>query len=351
MVVSVKSTLYLLSFFPYFILSLPPSCAQITTPDILLVAVCRNPINGVKELKPPPPPPPEPSSEEEEEEEEEVVRKPLRELTPKDAAYWAEGFGKGGEKPWKFKCICGEQCSSYENYRYHPVGRMYECTVCHIWSHVDCVLGPKVTDDDLEEMDDSMCNTCLTKAKRAQRHGGTYVPSYVYTAENLSRGAVKEDEVDGSAAAPATTTSTAAAASSSSALKKKEEVVKAIVINAPSSAIKQISSESEEAWRFKCICGEVCSSYENPLYHPRGRRYACTMCKTQCHVNCMFGNKITDEEIRGMTVSTICMLIDLMFKFNIFFLLYRISYVILVKPNLEDRVVLQILVIWRYWMS
>ena len=42
------------------------------------------------------------------------------ELTPKDAAYWAEGYGKGGDKPWKFSCTCGETCSSYENYRYHP---------------------------------------------------------------------------------------------------------------------------------------------------------------------------------------------------------------------------------------
>jgi hypothetical protein len=75
-----------------------------------------------------------------------------RALTPNDAAYWAEGQGKGGEVPWKFSCICGETCSSYENYRYHPTGPQYECTSCGVWSHVSCVLGPMVTDEDLEEL-------------------------------------------------------------------------------------------------------------------------------------------------------------------------------------------------------
>ncbi len=71
---------------------------------------------------------------------------------PAHNAFWAEGTGgKGGEKPWKFSCLCGEVCSSYENYRYHPVGRMYECTNCSLWSHVKCVLG-SISDDDLEEL-------------------------------------------------------------------------------------------------------------------------------------------------------------------------------------------------------
>jgi hypothetical protein len=74
-----------------------------------------------------------------------------RELTPRDAAYWAEGFGKGGEKPWKFNCLCGETCSSYENYRYHPVGSQFECTTCGSWSHVVCVLG-QFSEEDLEEL-------------------------------------------------------------------------------------------------------------------------------------------------------------------------------------------------------
>ena len=48
-------------------------------------------------------------------------------------------------------CSCGEKCSSYEHFRYHPVGRMFECSSCSIWSHVLCVLG-NICDDDLEEL-------------------------------------------------------------------------------------------------------------------------------------------------------------------------------------------------------
>ena len=72
-------------------------------------------------------------------------------LTPAHAEYWAEGVGEGGDKPWKFACTCGETCSSYEHFRYHPVGRMFECSHCSMWSHVLCVLG-NIRDDDLEEL-------------------------------------------------------------------------------------------------------------------------------------------------------------------------------------------------------
>jgi hypothetical protein len=72
-------------------------------------------------------------------------------LTPAHTEYWAEGVGEGGDKPWKFMCSCGEKCSSYEHFRYHPVGRMFECSSCSIWSHVLCVLG-NICDDDLEEL-------------------------------------------------------------------------------------------------------------------------------------------------------------------------------------------------------
>lgn len=56
-------------------------------------------------------------------------------------------------------CSCGEKCSSYEHFRYHPVGRMFECSSCSIWSHVLCVLG-NICDDDLEELQVS-CHTPL----------------------------------------------------------------------------------------------------------------------------------------------------------------------------------------------
>ena len=80
-------------------------------------------------------------------------RRPLNveALTPAHAEYWAEGVGEGGNKPWKFACVCGERCSSYENFRYHPVGRMFECSACSIWSHVLCVLG-NISEDDIEEL-------------------------------------------------------------------------------------------------------------------------------------------------------------------------------------------------------
>ena len=55
---------------------------------------------------------------------------------------------------WKFKCRCGETCSSYENPREYPKGRLYECTKCNIWSHVSCVLGDTITDEELAEVAD-----------------------------------------------------------------------------------------------------------------------------------------------------------------------------------------------------
>jgi hypothetical protein len=72
---------------------------------------------------------------------------------PSHSAYWAEGTGgKGAQESWKFNCICGEMCSSYEDYRYHPVGAMYACTACGVWSHVVCMMG-RVTLEELEELE------------------------------------------------------------------------------------------------------------------------------------------------------------------------------------------------------
>lgn len=69
-----------------------------------------------------------------------------------DVKYWQQGVGEGGDQPWKFSCVCGETCSSYENHRYHPTGKMFECSNCNLWSHVNCVLGSHFTDEDLEEL-------------------------------------------------------------------------------------------------------------------------------------------------------------------------------------------------------
>jgi hypothetical protein len=75
------------------------------------------------------------------------------EWTPESTGFWAEGVGKGGDQPWKFNCKCGEKCSSYENFRYHPVGRMFECSKCKTWCHTDCIYGPKVSNEYLEELE------------------------------------------------------------------------------------------------------------------------------------------------------------------------------------------------------
>jgi hypothetical protein len=52
-----------------------------------------------------------------------------------------EGAPLDEDKPWKFKCKCGDVCSSYEREIYHPGGQWYECTQCCVWSHVQCNLG------------------------------------------------------------------------------------------------------------------------------------------------------------------------------------------------------------------
>ena len=121
------------------------------------------------------------------------------ELTEDYTAYWAEGYGKGGETPWKFSCICGETCSSYENYRYHPIGRMYECSKCKIWSHVHCVLG-NISDNKLKELDPVLCNSCKTKERRQKmailrEMGAFYINgTIVFPDQPKDNDEAKEDE-------------------------------------------------------------------------------------------------------------------------------------------------------------
>lgn len=85
---------------------------------------------------------------------------------PKSTVYWAKNKGgKGAENPWKFHCMCGEQCSSEEPESVHPVGAMYECTSCHIWSHTACVLG-NVSQEYLEEEEEVLCSKCRAINRR-----------------------------------------------------------------------------------------------------------------------------------------------------------------------------------------
>ncbi len=88
---------------------------------------------------------------------------------PNHTSYWAEGYGKGGNTAWRFECSCLEVCSSYENWRFHPVGRQFQCSVCAKWAHVSCVLGAHVTDDELEAMQDVMCHRCSASRRREQK--------------------------------------------------------------------------------------------------------------------------------------------------------------------------------------
>jgi hypothetical protein len=76
----------------------------------------------------------------------------------------AEGY-------WRFECSCGEVCTSYENYRYHPTGLMYECadTDCFHWAHAKCVFGQKTTQATLDSMGPAYCPKCISKRRRNAR--------------------------------------------------------------------------------------------------------------------------------------------------------------------------------------
>jgi hypothetical protein len=236
-----------------------------------------NPINGVKELKPYVAP--APSTPEISELEHKTVMRKSRADNPNDVAYWQQGVGKGGEKPWKFKCSCGEECSSYENCRYHPTGRMFECTVCHFWSHVDCVFGEnKVSDNDLEEMEEVLCRPCQHRYRRSIKRlcDGDSVISH--------------DKIPSASALLGAPGAVVTLSSDS----KRQKLLHSSVVLTRVSVHEE--KKSTTPWKFKCICGEVCSSYEKELYHPRGAIYPCSQCKVRSHVVCMLGPQVTQEE-------------------------------------------------------
>eukprot|EP01034_Spumella_vulgaris_P033918 gene33918-41836_t len=246
-----------------------------------------NPINGVKELKPPPPiiniaaP---------------IVYVPIP-LTPAHTAYWQEGVGLGGDQKWKFNCMCGESCSSYENFRYHPTGRMYECSKCSVWSHVACVLGDGVTADDLEEMTDVMCNGCYSRARRelksADPDGYRLLEAALksarksYSDANSSRARITKSDI-----LPHKEPS----ASSGKSKRKKGKPQPKV------DPLKLLASGEHGAWKFACQCGEKCSYYENKRYHPTGQWYECTMCQMWSHVTCMYGPKQTEDDMAKINV-------------------------------------------------
>jgi hypothetical protein len=69
---------------------------------------------------------------------------------------------------WSFRCKCGESCSSYEKALYHPKGRIFQCTSCSLWSHVQCVLG-SISDHQLRELQQALCFACIAKERRNRR--------------------------------------------------------------------------------------------------------------------------------------------------------------------------------------
>lgn len=91
--------------------------------------------------------------------------KPTLKLTPYHTAYWAKGYGDETNTDWRFECKCGETCSSYENFRFHPVGNQFECTRCKVWSHVVCMFGNMNTED-MEELPETLCYKCTSINRR-----------------------------------------------------------------------------------------------------------------------------------------------------------------------------------------
>jgi hypothetical protein len=56
-------------------------------------------------------------------------------------------------------------------------------------------------------------------------------------------------------------------------------------------------------WKFKCRCGEVCSYYEKARFQPKRLKYSCVDCGVFSHAECMFGERITMEELQQRQVS------------------------------------------------
>lgn len=67
-------------------------------------------------------------------------------------------------------------------------------------------------------------------------------------------------------------------------------------------ATAQDDEDDKKPWSFKCKCGEVCSSYENPLYHPAGQWFECSQCSVWSHVSCLLG-PLSPEQVLQMKVN------------------------------------------------
>jgi hypothetical protein len=229
---------------------------------------------------------------------------------PRDVVYWWDPTllrGRGSSSSnkqavisWKFKCICGEECSSYEHYRYHPIGRMFECTYCQIWSHVDCVFqGPQsLSDEDLEEMEDILCKPCQARFRRKRKWGeeDDHLQQHQQIQSTSSTSSLSQLTPSSSSC------SSSSSSSSSLDLKKKVDGEESSITmkGHEQKQLKKKKLDKEELtaniqWKFKCLCGEVCSSYENIRYHPKGDIYACVECGLRGHIVCN-GNQPSSDE-------------------------------------------------------
>jgi hypothetical protein len=76
------------------------------------------------------------------------------------APYWIETAETNSDidskdnESWKFRCKCGEVCSSDDNPpSVYPQGNTFQCSECSVWSHVACVLGRHLTTQDVDRME------------------------------------------------------------------------------------------------------------------------------------------------------------------------------------------------------
>ena len=80
---------------------------------------------------------------------------------------------------------------------------------------------------------------------------------------------------------------------------------KSTAVSANGQWLRPASAQDDEndhkPWSFKCKCGELCSSYENPLYHPAGQWFECSQCSVWSHVLCLLG-PLTPEQVLEMKV-------------------------------------------------
>lgn len=135
-------------------------------------------------------------------------------------------------------------------------------------------------------LQDLLCGACKAKSRRLVKYTGVTIT-----------------ELNAPPEPP--TPPKAASTKSKSKGKKEPAPVNESIWSRP--AGHEQDEDDSKPWSFKCKCGEVCSSYENPLYHPKGQWFECSQCSVWSHVLCLLGN-LTPEQVLEMKVSTLLIL-------------------------------------------